>query len=379
MRPATSAPPISSTPARCDVASTAPTPKRARPTPRRRRNPPERRDRAGRAKVCVHVRGRAVVLTISERGYGSARRPTNIGSQAGGRRHRRDGRPRAGRHDPEKDRQADRLIPGRGRGSTYAVTDGGQLIRTRVEGIRIVGRSTQGVIVFDTAEGERVVSVERISEEGDETAVSGCLARRTRRIVSTGGRIPHELGTVRCLSADHDRSRHHAGPDRDLGYRDRRGPRDTRGARHRRGHDARRCPSADNHRLRSELGAQERSHTVRHLALGRGCLSDLARRPGLASRRRERRHGRPARACPFLARYHGRALKPEDDCLLHGFPAAVCRSSLPAGRQLAVMCAVSVALAASRIPSGPSRPGWAGHGSCSRGARSCSADCPVSR
>jgi len=48
------------------------------------------------------------------------------------------------------------------------VTDGGQLIRTRVEGIRIVGRSTQGVIVFDTAEGERVVSVERISEEGDD-------------------------------------------------------------------------------------------------------------------------------------------------------------------------------------------------------------------
>jgi len=48
------------------------------------------------------------------------------------------------------------------------VTDGGQLIRTRVEGIRIAGRSTQGVIVFDTAEGERVVSVERISEEGEE-------------------------------------------------------------------------------------------------------------------------------------------------------------------------------------------------------------------
>ncbi len=48
------------------------------------------------------------------------------------------------------------------------VTNGGQLIRTRVSGIRIAGRSTQGVIVFDTAEGERVVSVERLSEEGEE-------------------------------------------------------------------------------------------------------------------------------------------------------------------------------------------------------------------
>jgi DNA gyrase subunit A len=48
------------------------------------------------------------------------------------------------------------------------VTNGGQLIRCPVDGIRIAGRSTQGVIVFDTAEGERVVSVERLSEEGEE-------------------------------------------------------------------------------------------------------------------------------------------------------------------------------------------------------------------
>jgi DNA gyrase subunit A len=50
------------------------------------------------------------------------------------------------------------------------VTDAGKLIRTAVDGIRIAGRSTQGVIVFDTAEDERVVSVERLSEEGDEEA-----------------------------------------------------------------------------------------------------------------------------------------------------------------------------------------------------------------
>lgn len=50
------------------------------------------------------------------------------------------------------------------------VTDGGQLIRCPVEGIRIAGRGTQGVIVFDTAEDERVVSVEHIGDvgEGDE-------------------------------------------------------------------------------------------------------------------------------------------------------------------------------------------------------------------
>ncbi|MDB5504302.1 MAG: gyrase subunit [Tardiphaga sp.] len=50
------------------------------------------------------------------------------------------------------------------------VTDKGQLIRCPVGGIRIVGRSTQGVTVFNTADDEHVVSVEHIGEagEGDE-------------------------------------------------------------------------------------------------------------------------------------------------------------------------------------------------------------------
>ncbi len=56
------------------------------------------------------------------------------------------------------------------------VTDGGQLIRCPVHGIRVAGRSTQGVIVINTPEGEKVVSVERISEpegEGPESEGEG--------------------------------------------------------------------------------------------------------------------------------------------------------------------------------------------------------------
>ncbi len=45
------------------------------------------------------------------------------------------------------------------------VTDGGQLIRCPVEGIRVAGRGTQGVIVFNTGDDEQVVAVERITEE----------------------------------------------------------------------------------------------------------------------------------------------------------------------------------------------------------------------
>ncbi len=47
------------------------------------------------------------------------------------------------------------------------VTDKGQLIRVPVSDIRLAGRSTQGVIVFNTSEGERVVSVERVTEGDD--------------------------------------------------------------------------------------------------------------------------------------------------------------------------------------------------------------------
>ncbi|HVB90411.1 MAG TPA: DNA gyrase subunit A [Beijerinckiaceae bacterium] len=53
------------------------------------------------------------------------------------------------------------------------VTDGGQLIRCPVEGIRVAGRTTQGVIIFDTAQDEHVVSVERISEDGETGEEAG--------------------------------------------------------------------------------------------------------------------------------------------------------------------------------------------------------------
>ena len=48
------------------------------------------------------------------------------------------------------------------------VSDQGQLIRTRVENIRITGRSAQGVTVFRVAEGENVVSVAWLIQEDDE-------------------------------------------------------------------------------------------------------------------------------------------------------------------------------------------------------------------
>jgi DNA gyrase subunit A len=52
------------------------------------------------------------------------------------------------------------------------VTSSGQMIRTRVGQVRVVGRSSQGVTIFKTGDGERVVSVERLAETpgGDDDA-----------------------------------------------------------------------------------------------------------------------------------------------------------------------------------------------------------------
>ena len=48
------------------------------------------------------------------------------------------------------------------------VTDGGKLIRTPIRDVRIAGRNTQGVTLFKTAEGEKVVSVARLAENDHE-------------------------------------------------------------------------------------------------------------------------------------------------------------------------------------------------------------------
>ena len=48
------------------------------------------------------------------------------------------------------------------------VTDQGKMIRTTVGDIRIAGRNTQGVTIFNVAGNEKVVSVARIDESEEE-------------------------------------------------------------------------------------------------------------------------------------------------------------------------------------------------------------------
>jgi DNA gyrase subunit A len=52
-------------------------------------------------------------------------------------------------------------------------TDGGIVLRTRVDDIRIAGRNTQGVTLLDVADGERVVSVARLPDTEREGEANG--------------------------------------------------------------------------------------------------------------------------------------------------------------------------------------------------------------
>jgi DNA gyrase subunit A len=112
------------------------------------------------------------ILTVSERGYGKRSssyeyRITNRGGKGIVAMAIWEGKKGA---ETIKDKigQLVASFPVEEADQIMLVTDGGQLIRCPVNGIRIAGRSTQGVIVFNTAEDEKVVSVERIGEESDD-------------------------------------------------------------------------------------------------------------------------------------------------------------------------------------------------------------------
>jgi len=102
------------------------------------------------------------VLTVSEKGFG--KRTSSFEYRTTGR----GGKGIVAMSITEKNGKLVASFPIEESDQIMLVTDGGQLIRCPVDGIRIAGRSTQGVIVFSTGDGEKVASVERLSEEGEQ-------------------------------------------------------------------------------------------------------------------------------------------------------------------------------------------------------------------
>jgi len=103
-----------------------------------------------------------MILTVDAQGFG--KRSSSF-------RYRRTRRGGKGLRAYDLSRRGERLVasfPVEDGDQLILATDAGQLIRTPVRNVRIAGRSTQGVTILRTGEGERVVSVERLADTGEE-------------------------------------------------------------------------------------------------------------------------------------------------------------------------------------------------------------------
>lgn len=68
----------------------------------------------------------------------------------------------------ERNGAAVAAFPVEAKDQVMLVTNAGQLIRCPIGDVRIAGRLTQGVTLFRVGEEERVVSIARLREDGDD-------------------------------------------------------------------------------------------------------------------------------------------------------------------------------------------------------------------
>jgi len=103
-----------------------------------------------------------VILTVSTEGYGKRTSAYEF---------RRTGRGGQGLLAQDLTKRGGKLaasFPVDDGDQILLVTDQGQLIRTPVTQVRMVGRNTSGVIIFRTSAEEHVVSVERLADTGED-------------------------------------------------------------------------------------------------------------------------------------------------------------------------------------------------------------------
>ena len=108
------------------------------------------------------VEGEQFLLTVTENGYGKRSSTYEY------RRTNRGGQGIINIVTSERNGGVVASFPVKPGESLMLVTDQGKMIRTTVGDIRIAGRNTQGVTIFNVADREKVVSVARIDESEEE-------------------------------------------------------------------------------------------------------------------------------------------------------------------------------------------------------------------
>ncbi len=102
------------------------------------------------------------ILSITENGYGKRTSASQYRKQS------RGGKGILAMRLTEKNGEICAIKPVHEAQDLMIITDAGQVIRTKISGISLMGRATQGVRIIRLKDGEKVVAVENIVEEDSE-------------------------------------------------------------------------------------------------------------------------------------------------------------------------------------------------------------------
>ncbi|WP_127715464.1 DNA gyrase subunit A [Halobacteriovorax sp. HLS] len=105
------------------------------------------------------------ILSITENGYGKRTAASQYRKQT------RGGKGILAMRLTEKNGEIKQIKPVSDKDDLMVITDKGQVVRTKISGISLMGRATQGVRIIKLKEGESVVSVEKIIEPDEDDSI----------------------------------------------------------------------------------------------------------------------------------------------------------------------------------------------------------------
>ncbi|MDP3182551.1 MAG: DNA gyrase subunit A, partial [Desulfobaccales bacterium] len=108
------------------------------------------------------IRPEGTILTVTERGFGKRTKPEKYPAQ------RRGGLGRLGLRITSRNGLVMGILQVHEDDQIMLVTDGGKVLRLSVKDISVIGRITQGVKLMDAEKEERVVSLAKVAEKGDD-------------------------------------------------------------------------------------------------------------------------------------------------------------------------------------------------------------------
>ena len=112
--------------------------------------------------ISLMIASEGMVLTATENGYGKCTRVEE---------YRRQGRAGQGLISIRTSGRNGAVVGAQlveGNDEIMLITDGGKLVRTRVDEVSVLGRSTQGVKLISLSDGERLAGIERIADDRGE-------------------------------------------------------------------------------------------------------------------------------------------------------------------------------------------------------------------